>query len=540
MTSERFSQGYQTDPACDMCSGGGISTSPRPQWLIFAAEWPRHRSPVRSAVTPPFTVVRPDIFSAPVDLSFNRIMSLSFMRHVARLGSLAALMVHVNAATAQSVVTDRQRGDAARLVDAAMRDSSAYARLATLTDRFGSRLSGSVSLETAITWILAEMRRDGLANVRGEPVMVPHWVRGAESADLIMPRAVPLHMLGLGMSVGTPVGGITAQVLVVGSFDELQQKAAQAKGKIVVFDHAFPTDVAPMEGYRAAVAYRGGAPAAAAKVGAVATLIRSIASFSIQSPHTGSTRYDSTVAKIPAGALSIEDAEMLHRMQDRGERIVIRLRMGAQTLPDAPSRNAVAELRGSEKPDEVVVLGGHIDSWDVGQGAMDDGGCSVAAWEAVRLMKELGLRPKRTIRVVLWTNEENGGRGGRGYRDAHERELARHSAAMECDNGVFRPNGFRFQGSDAGLEFVKQFAPLFASIGATRIERGDGEADVGPILQSGVPGLALDVDDARYFWYHHSAGDMMTVIDRNDFAKCIATMALMAYILADVDPLVPR
>jgi carboxypeptidase Q len=200
----------------------------------------------------------------------------------------------------------------------------------------------------------------------------------------------------------------------------------------------------------------------------------------------------------------------------------------------------VAELRGSEKPDEVVVLGGHIDSWDVGQGAMDDGGCSVAAWEAVRLMKTLGLKPKRTVRVVMWTNEENGGRGGRAYRDAHENELAKHSVAMECDNGVFRPNGVRFQGSDAGLAFMKPVGALLGRIGATRVEKGDGEADVEPILARGVPGLSLDVDDSKYFWYHHSTADMMTVIDRQDLAKCVATMAVIAYILADLDRPVPR
>jgi carboxypeptidase Q len=453
--------------------------------------------------------------------------------------ALAAGLTVAPALHAQAI-TDRQRADANRLIDAALGDTTAYARLADLTDRFGSRFSGSKSLEDAIDWILDRLRADGFANVRGEPAMVPHWVRGQESVTLTSPRVAPLHMIGLGMSVGTPAEGITAPVLVVNSFDDLQKRAAEAKGKIVLFDVPFPTNVPPMEGYRIAVAYRGGAPAAAARVGAVAALIRSVSSFSIQNPHTGSTRYDSTVARIPAAALSVEDAEMLHRMQNRGEKIAVTIKMEAHTLPDAPSRNVVAELRGSEKPDEVVVLGGHIDSWDVGQGAMDDGGCSVAAWEAVRLMKELGLRPKRTVRVVLWTNEENGVRGGRAYRDAHANELTKHSAAMECDNGVFRPNGFRFQGSDAGLAFAKSVGALLERIGASRVEKGDGEADVGPILQRGVPGLALDVDDTKYFWYHHSAGDMMTVIGREDLAKCVATMAVMAYVLADADQLVPR
>jgi carboxypeptidase Q len=226
---------------------------------------------------------------------------------------------------------------------------------------------------------------------------------------------------------------------------------------------------------------------------------------------------------------------MMHRLLARGERVRVRLEMGARTLPDTLSANVIGEIRGRERPDEVVVVGGHSDSWDVGQGAMDDGGCSVAAWEAVRLMKQLGLQPKRTVRVVLWTNEENGGRGGRAYRDAHEAELSKHSVAMECDNGVFRPNGVRFQGSDAGLAQVTKIGALLERIGASHVERGEGEADVGPILQRGVPGLALDVDDSKYFWFHHTAADMMTVIDRVELAKCVATMAVMAYIIADLD-----
>ena len=449
--------------------------------------------------------------------------------------SAAILSGLVSSANAQAAISDRQRADANGLIDLALRDSTAYTRLGDLTDRFGNRISGSKALEDAISWILDKMKADGFANVRGEVAWVPHWVRGEESATLVSPRLVPLHMLGLGMSVGTPENGISAPVLVVNSFDDLQRHAGEAKGKIVLFDFPFPTDVAPMVGYRTAVGYRGGAPSAAAKLGAVAALIRSVTPHSQQSPHTGSTRYDSTVAKIPAAALSVEDAEMLHRMQNRGEKIMVTLKMSAKQLPDAPSRNVVAELRGSEKPDEVVVLGGHIDSWDVGQGAMDDGGCSVAAWEAVRLMKQLGLQPKRTVRVVLWTNEENGGRGGRAYRDAHEAELSKHSVAMECDNGVFRPNGVRFQGSDAGLAQVTKIGALLERIGASHVERGEGEADVGPILQRGVPGLALDVDDSKYFWFHHTAADMMTVIDRVELAKCVATMAVMAYIIADLD-----
>jgi len=440
----------------------------------------------------------------------------------------------------QEPVTATLRDNVNHLVQAARSSPVAYTRLATMTDTFGHRLSGSTSLEDAIDWILDKMRRDGLDNVRGEPVMVPHWVRGDESAALVSPRALPLRMIGLGMSVGTPPQGITAPVLVVSSFAELERRADEAKGTIVLFDYPFRTDLPPFEAYTDAVRYRTGAPAAAARAGAVAALIRSVSSFSIQNPHTGGTLYDPSVAPIPAAALSVEDAEMLHRMASRGQKVVVTLKMGARLLPDAQSRNVVAEVRGREHPDEVVVLGGHIDSWDVGQGAMDDGGCSVAAWEAVRLMRALKLTPRRTVRVVLWTNEENGTRGARAYKNAHVNDIDKHTAAMECDSGIFRPRGFNFQGSDAGLAYMRQIGSLLESIDAGRVERGEPEADVTPLIQSGVPGLGLDVDASKYFWYHHSVGDTMAVIDRDDLAHCVAAMAAMAYALADAEQPVPR
>jgi carboxypeptidase Q len=386
------------------------------------------------------------------------------------------------------------------------------------------------------------MAADGLDGVRGEPVMVPHWVRGRESAELIRPRQYGLHLIGLGGSVGTPPGGITAPVLVVGSFDELTRRSAEAKGKIVLFDVPFDTTVAPFSAYGKAVQYRVNGPSAAARVGARACLVRSVASFSIQSPHTGVTHYDSTVARIPAAALGVEDAELLHRFQDRGDSVVVRLSMEARTLPDAPSRNVVAELRGSERPDEVVVVGGHIDSWDVGQGAMDDGGGAVAAWQAVRLMQRLGLRPRRTVRVVLWTNEENGGRGNLAYRDRYAADLGRHVLAIESDNGVFAPVGFGVSGSDSALALAKQVGPLLARIGAGAIEReAEGpEADVEPLVNRGVPGMGLKTDASRYFWYHHSAGDMLDKIRPEELARCVAALAVMAYIVADLPEPLPR
>jgi carboxypeptidase Q len=458
-------------------------------------------------------------------------MKLSSIRN----GALAALVFSIlpfaplgaQQPASASPIADRYRANASRLLTAALADTFAFNRLAELTDTFGPRLSGSASLEAAIDWILGEMKHDGLDSVRGEKVMVPHWVRGEESATLVSPRSYRLHMLGLGRSIATPPAGITASVLAVSSFDEFARRQSEAKGKIVLFD-------APYVSYGETVRYRSSAASVAAKAGAVAALIRSVASNSMQNPHTGAMAYDSAGPRIPAAALSVEDAMMLHRMSDRGDRVVVNLKMAARTLPDAPSRNVVAEIIGSEKPDEVVVLGGHIDSWDVGEGAMDDGGGSVAAWEAVRLIKQLGLKPRRTVRVVLWTNEENGSRGAVAYRDTHAAELAKHVMALESDNGVFKPSGYHISGGDSALAIGRDIASLLSSIGATGVAAGGGEADTEPLMERGVPAVSLAVDGTRYFWYHHSEADTMDKLNPRDMAECIALMAVIAYVVADM------
>jgi len=459
-----------------------------------------------------------------------------FLMH-ARIRLAAAITVAALAAAplrAHAQSADTYRAAADRLIDAAMRDSAAWNRIAELTDTFGHRVSGSVALERAIDWTLERMRADGLENVRGERAMVRHWVRGAESAELVTPRRKPLAMLGLGGSVGTPAGGITAPVVVVTSYDDLAKRGAAVKGKIVLFD-------VPFTQYEATRLYRTGGASAAAKQGAVAMLLRSVASFSINSPHTGAMRYDSTVAtRIPAAAIAVEDAMLLHRMQDRGQPVTVKLVMGAQNLPNAPSRNVVAELRGREKPDEVVVIGGHIDSWDVGQGAMDDAGGVVAAWEAVRLMKALGLRPRRTIRVVGWTNEENGVDGGKAYRATHASEIDKHVFALESDNGVFRPYGIAAVGSDSTLAMLRRIAPLLSRIGADSVTRGESEADVEPLLDAGVPVAGVHVDDTRYFWYHHTNADTPDKLDPRDVARCVAVFAVYAYVVAEMDEVLPR
>ena len=433
---------------------------------------------------------------------------------------------------AQSLA-DRYRDAATQIAARALKDSAAWNRLAVMTETFGPRFSGSESLERAIDWTLAEMKKDGLDNVRGEPVMVPRWVRGAESVEMIAPRRQALPMLGLGGSIATPADGITADVMVVTSYDDLRARAAEARGKIVLYN-------VPFTAYGQTVAYRSGGAVAAARVGAVASLVRSITPYSMRTPHTGGMAYNDSVPKIPHAAITPEDADMIARMIQRGERVSVKLTMAARMMPDAQSRNVIAELRGTTSPDEVVVMGGHIDSWDVGRGAMDDAGGVIAAWEAIRILKELGLRPRRTIRVVGWTNEENGLRGGTAYRDAHRAELARHVAAIESDAGVFKPRGFGFTGTDSAFALVRQIGTLLAAIGAGDIVRGGGGADIGPIMALGVPGLGLNVDGTRYFWYHHTDADTVDKLDPHDVALCVATMAIMAYVLADMPEGLPR
>lgn len=428
-----------------------------------------------------------------------------------------------------TVKIDRYREAAARIIGAALTSDRAYSRLAHLTDHIGNRLSGSQNLERAIEWAVAEMKRDGLDNVRLEKVMVPHWVRGEESLELLTPVPRKLQMLGLGNSVGTPAEGISAEVVVVRSFAELDRLGEQVRGKIVVYN-------APYVNYGATVAYRLQGASRAARYGAVAALVRSITPVSLQTPHTGAMSYDPNQPKIPVAAVTIEVAEFLQRLNDRGDHPTLRLKMEAKFLPDAESANVIAEIKGTEKPDEIVLISGHFDSWDVGQGAHDDGGGCIIAWEAVRLLKELGLKPRRTIRVVLYTNEENGLRGGNAYHEAHREEIAKHILAIEADSGVYQPEGFGLAAT-APLQVrsnMLEIARLLSGIGADQIAADGGGADIGPLMRDGVVGASLDVDGGHYFDIHHSPADTLDKVNPRDLALCVATMAVMAYTVADL------
>ena len=408
-----------------------------------------------------------------------------------------------------------------------MVDSFAWRRLATLTDGIGHRLSGTPELTRAIDWALAEMKRDGLENVHAEPVMVPRWVRGRESAQIVEPAQHPIVMLGLGDSVGTPNGPVQAEALVVRSFQELDAASSRVHGRIVVFN-------VPFTDYDQTRPYRSEGPSRAAQLGAVAVMVRSVGPAGLRLPHTGGLSYTANVARIPGAAITSEDADRLQRMADRGDRIVLRLQMEAHVEADVPSANVVGEWRGREKPDEVVVIGGHIDSWDVGAGASDDGGGIIATWEALRLITSLGLRPRRTIRVVLWTNEENGGRGGRAYRDAHRSELSKHVMMLEADTGLFTPVSFAVTANTVARDTVRAVATLLANIDASGVTTGGGGSDIDPSVTAGaIPALSYE-GTGDYFLLHHTPADTVDKIAPVDVSRAAAAIAVMSYIIADL------
>jgi carboxypeptidase Q len=382
------------------------------------------------------------------------------------------------------------------------------------------------------------MKEDGL-EVRTEKVMVPHWVRGAESAELVAPVARALHVLGLGGTVGTPRAGITAPVVVVRSWEELEKKASAVKGSVVLYDVAMPKWTEEKgAGYGETVQYRGQGASRAAKLGAVAVLMRSVTAHSLSTPHAGGMNYDAAAPKIPALAVTVEDSTLIARLAAEGP-VTVRLRSDAQMLPDVESANVIGELRGREKPDEVVVIAGHIDSWDVGQGAHDDGAGAVTMMQAAATLKKLGLVPRRTVRVVLFTNEENGLRGARAYAKEHADELANTVLAVESDSGGFAPRGFSVQvkpddAQDRMKARVTDVVSLLRPINATRVTTGHGGADIGPMAGANVPLIGLDTDGRTYFDYHHTDADTLDKVDPAALADDVAAVAALAYVVADM------
>jgi len=441
--------------------------------------------------------------------------------------ALAASLFAQNAGT----LSEQYRDSASKLIEASLADQGGMEKLAYLCDRIGNRLSGSQALDKAIAWAAAQMKADGLVNVVTPHVKVPHWVRGNESAELVAPVPHPLTILGLGGSVATPKKGITADVVAVSSFEDLDKRGRAAiEGKIVLFN-------VPYEGYNRSVVYRTAGPSRAARLGAVAALVRSITPVSLQSPHTGALEYVEGFPKIPAAAVTIEDALLIQRLVDAGSPVVAHLEMEAHMLPDADSANVIGEILGRERPDEIVVIGGHLDSWDVGAGAQDDGSGCITALEAAHIIHELGLTPRRTLRVVFWTNEENGGAGGDAYRAWAGDTVRNHVAAIEMDGGAEKPTGFGLSVNGdlpALLGRVREIGTLLDRIDAGSIQPGGGGADIAPIMTDGVPGLALRTVGTHYFDWHHSRADTTDKVKLEDLRANIAAMAVMSYVLADM------
>ena len=421
-----------------------------------------------------------------------------------------------------------------RLLKEAQSDQFAWNRLAELTDTYGNRLSGSDNLARAIVWAVETMKRDGLENVRTEKVMVPRWVRGSESAEIVSPARHPIMMLGLGGSVATPPAGIEAEVIVVRSYDELNRRAAEVSGKIVLYN-------APYVTYGQTNQYRTGGASAAARHGALASLVRAIGPVGLRTPHTGGMNYAQDVPRIPAAAISAEDADRLQRLVDRGQRPRVRLRMEARFAADAESANVIGEIRGGELPDEIVLVGGHFDSWDVGTGASDDGVGCVVTWDAARLMRKLGIQPRRTVRLVLFTNEENGLRGAAAYADRYVDQAHNHVFALESDSGVFAPASLGFSGSPSARAMVRDIGMLLAPIGLSEIGVGGGGADVGPIAQAAnAPTMAYLGDPQKYFQIHHTPADTVERIAPDEVSKAAAAVAVMIYVVAEMPERLPR
>ncbi len=434
------------------------------------------------------------------------------------------------------------RGGVERILAAARKDDRAWNRLAELCDTFGPRPAGSTAYLAAARWAADRMRDDGLDRIRLEPVEVDAWERGAESLVLLEPHGPrPLPVTALGGSVGTPPGGIEAELLVVHDFDELDRRGEEARGRIVLLDHPMETREDMFRAYGDAVKYRWSGASRAARHGALAVLVRSVTTRSLRTVHTGQMGYEKGVPRIPAAAISTEDSAMLARLAARGVPLRVLLRLGARAVGRRPCPNVVAELPGRELPDEFVVVGAHLDSWDLGNGAMDDGGGVILALETARLLRELGLVPRRTVRVVLFAGEEIGGLpGGHAYVDAHRDELDRHVAALESDAGTFHPTGFTVRAGPEARERLARFVRLVAGKGTLDLREGGGGPDVSPLGAAGVPALGLRTDSTHYFDFHHSPADMPEAVPDRDLRESLGAFAALAWLIAEDPEPLPR
>ena len=427
---------------------------------------------------------------------------------------------------------------AKRMLTHGLQTCEAYDMLDELTTMAGPRLSGSEGAQKAVNLTGKMMYVRDFENVRREPIIVPHWVRGpVEEAKIVEgPKrmAIPLNICALGGSIATPPDGLEAEVIEVKSFDELKSLGKKAAGKIIFFNRPMDrTKFDSFEAYGGAVDQRSRGAVEAAKVGGVGALVRSMTLAIDEVPHTGVMIYADTVKKVPAAAISTLDANILSDLLKSEKSVKVRMKLTCETLPDMESGNVIGEITGTEKPKEIIVVGGHLDSWDKGTGAHDDGAGCVQAIEALNIIKKLGLKPKRTIRAVMFMNEENGTRGGKGYPVAPQREGERHIAAMESDRGGFAPRGLSVQGDSILYQKVLRWKPLFETLFAGHIVRGGSGVDVAPLVEKGAAGFGLIVENHRYFDYHHSAKDTIDKVNPRELEMGAVVMAMLCYLISE-------
>jgi carboxypeptidase Q len=423
-----------------------------------------------------------------------------------------------------------------QIFDLALSKGKSYEMLYDLSVNVGPRLSGSPGAAAGVEWSRNAMKQLGFDTVWLQPVMVPHWVRGEkEIGRIISKRAgtVTVNVCALGGSVGTGSSGISANIIEVKSFDELKTLGAKGvQGKIVFFNRPMdPTKINTFGGYGGAVDQRANGASEAAKLGAIAVLVRSMGSNLEDYPHTGGMRYAPNVAKIPALAISTRHAELLSQQLKDEKDLVFYMKNSSETLEDAPSFNVIGEIKGSEFPNEFIVVGGHLDSWDLGQGAHDDGAGCVQSIEVLRLFKTMGYNPKRTIRAVMFMNEENGLRGGIKYAEEAERKKEKHLAAIESDRGGFVPRGFTVPTEEKAKERVRSWKPLLEPYGLSDFTQEGGGADIGPLATQGVALLGFLPDSQRYFNYHHTAEDTIDKVDKRELELGSASMAALVYLI---------
>jgi carboxypeptidase Q len=445
------------------------------------------------------------------------------------------LFILISVASAQTHPQPQYDSLAVTIFNSSLKSGKAYDALVELTTKIGSRLSGSANAARAVVWAQQKMQECGFDSVHLEPCMVPHWVRGNTEEGSIQIGAgkkLPIAVTALGGSVATPQNGITAGAVEVHSFKELDDLGTKAKGKIVFFNRPFDeTKFNTFEAYGGAVDQRWAGAIQAAKAGGVLALVRSVSPHLDNVPHTGVMGYVDSVQKVPGIAISTQGANQLSELLKSNAALRVSIKVSCETLPDVESANVVGEIRGTEYPNEVIVVGGHLDSWDKGQGAHDDGAGVVQAIEALRLLKQLGMKPKRTIRAVAFMNEENGGRGGEAYA-AKERPGETHIAAIESDMGGFMPRGFGVSTDSVRYQKIARWAHLFSPIWADRITPGGGGTDISFLEKKNVPQIALIPEMQRYFSYHHSDNDTIDKVDERELELGAACLAIMTYVLA--------